>query len=404
MALELLAALPAFIVLTIAVALAFDFVNGFHDTANAIATVVGTRVLTPLQAVSLAAVFNLLGPFVLGTAVARTISSGILPEGAVKSAGTALIFSCLLGAILWDLFTWWWGLPTSSSHALVGGLIGAGVAAAGLEGGATWPTLAELRGTLEFAGLGVMAGLGVWGLLYIARRGLTEASHAPAFALAGVAITMPAATLLGLLELGGIGKVLVFMVVSPVMGLAAGFGLAVVVRRAAMNRNPDKANHFFRKAQLLSSSFFALNHGTNDAQKTMGVITALLFASGFLASPKVIPVWVVVAAASAMGLGTLFGGWRIIKTMATRITQLRPYQGFSAETGGGVVLTLMAQQGIPVSTTHAITSSIMGVGATHRLSAVRWGVGRRIVWAWVITIPASAAMAGLAYLLVTRLV
>ncbi|HEV8361498.1 MAG TPA: inorganic phosphate transporter [Candidatus Thermoplasmatota archaeon] len=397
MVLELLAALPPFILATIAVALFFDFVNGFHDTANAIATVVGTKVLSPLQAVSLAAVFNLLGPLVIGTAVAKTISSGILPEGVVKEAGTALIFSCLAGAIAWDLITWYWGLPTSSSHALVGGLIGAGVAAAGMAG-ALWPSLEEGRLVLEFAALGLLAGLGLWGLCYLLRKDFVEAKHAKAFALAGVAILMPAAVLAGWLHLSGIGKVVVFMVVSPIMGLAAGFGFAAMVRRAAMNQRPGPANHFFRRAQLLSSAFFALNHGANDAQKTAGVITALLFAAGFLADAKTIPLWVIVAAASAMGLGTLFGGWRIIKTMATRITQLRPYQGFSAETGGGVVLTLMAQQGIPVSTTHAITTSIMGVGATHRLSAVRWGVGRRIVWAWVITIPASALMAAVVYL------
>jgi PiT family inorganic phosphate transporter len=392
----LLPDLPAFIAVTIVLALAFDFSNGFHDTANAIATVVGTRVLSPLQAVSLAAVFNLLGPFVLGTAVAKTISSGIIPEDVVKSAGTALVFAALLGALAWNLTTWWFGLPTSSSHALVGGLLGAGVAAAGMHGG-LWPSLEEWRLALEFAALGAFAGLGVWALLRLAAGDFVTNAQAPPFALAGVALLMPAAVLLGWLKLGGVGKVVVFMVVSPIMGLAAGFGLAVVVRRLAMNAHPDRANHFFRKAQLLSSSFFALNHGTNDAQKTMGAITALLFAGGIIADAKTIPPWVILAAASAMALGTLFGGWRIIKTMATRITQLRPYQGFSAETGGGVVLTLMAQQGIPVSTTHAITTSIMGVGATHRVSAVRWGVGRRIVWAWVITIPAAATVAWVAF-------
>jgi inorganic phosphate transporter, PiT family len=403
MVLEFLAVVPSLILLTIVVALFFDFVNGFHDSANAIATVVGTKVLSPLQAVTLAGVFNLLGPFVLGTAVAKTISSGIVPEAIVVRAGTALIFATLLGAIVWDLMTWWWGLPTSSSHALVGGLIGAGVAAAGMAG-ALWPTVDELRLTLEFAALGVFGGFAAWGLLRILARDFVDVRQAWAFGLAGVAILMPAATLLGWLKLGGIGKVVVFMVVSPIMGLAAGFGLAVVVRRAAMKRNPDRANHFFRRAQLLSSAFFALTHGTNDAQKTMGVITALLFAAGLVGSSSAIPAWVVVAAASAMGLGTFFGGWRIIKTMATRITQLRPYQGFSAEAGGGVVLTLMAQQGIPVSTTHAITTSIMGVGATHRLSAVRWGVGRRIIWAWIVTIPATALMAGVAYAVLSRLI
>lgn len=402
MVLDVIAAIPPFILVTVFVALVFDFVNGFHDTANAIATVVGTKVLSPLQAVSLAAVFNLLGPFVIGTAVAKTISSGILPEGIVRQAGTTLIFATLIGAIVWDLVTWWWGLPTSSSHALVGGLMGAGIAAAGMAG-VLWPGVGEWRLAVEFAGIGAIVGLAVWAALHLAVKDFVEPKHAVFFALAAISLLMPAAVLLGWLKLSGIGKVVVFMVVSPLMGLAAGFGLGVLVRRAAMRRNPDRANHFFRRAQLVSSAFFALNHGANDAQKTAGVIVALLFAGGILADAQTIPFWVIAAAASAMGLGTLFGGWRIIKTMATKITQLRPYQGFSAETGGGVVLTLMAQQGIPVSTTHAITSSIMGVGATHRVSAVRWGVGRRIVWAWVVTIPASALVAALTYVAMVSL-
>ncbi|MCA1812643.1 MAG: inorganic phosphate transporter [Halobacteriales archaeon] len=399
MVLEFALAIPPLILLTIIVALAFDFSNGFHDTANAIATVVGTRVLTPLQAVSLAAVFNLLGPFVLGTAVAKTISSGIIPEDVVKSAGTVLLLGALLGALVWNIITWNFGLPTSSSHALVGGLLGAGVAAAGLHG-ALWPSVEEWRATLELAGLAVILGLGVWAVLRLASRDFVLPQHAPLFALAGVALLMPAAVLLGWLKLSGIGKVVVFMVVSPIMGLASGFGLTVLVRRAAMNARPEGANSLFRKLQLLSSSFLALTHGTNDAQKTMGVITALLFAGGLVGTASVVPPWVILAAAGAMGLGTLVGGWRIIKTMATGITTLRTYQGFSAQASGGVVLTLMAQQGIPVSTTHAIATSIMGVGATNRMSAVRWGVGRRIVWAWVITIPASAVMAAVAYLVV----
>jgi len=403
MVLEALGTLGPFLVVTILVALFFDFVNGFHDAANAIATVVGTKVLTPLQAVTLAAAFNLLGPLVIGTAVAKTLSSGILPEGVVLQAGTTLVLATMIGAIAWDLITWWGGLPTSSSHALVGGLMGAGVAAAGMAG-VLWPTVEEMRLSFEYAGLGAVAGLALWGLLYLGMKDFVEPKQAAFFALTGVVFVVPGATLLGALKLGGIGKVLVFMIISPLMGLAAGFGTAVLVRRAAMRRHPDRANSFFRRAQLFSSAFFALNHGANDAQKTAGVITALLFSAGLLATPKVIPYWVILAAASAMGLGTLFGGWRIIKTMATRITQLRPYQGFSAETGGGVVLSIMAQQGIPVSTTHAITSSIMGVGATQRLSAVRWGVGRNIVWAWVITIPASAVMAAVAFVVLRAVV
>ncbi len=314
---------------TIATALFFDFVNGFHDSANSIATIVGTKVLRPLYAVGIAAMANFIGPFVFGTAVATTVGSGIIQP---SFSTVDVIFAGLVGAIVWDLITWYSGLPSSSSHALVGGLIGSALVAGGVNA----------------------------------------------------------------LVFSGIEKILIFIVVSPVLGFVISFALAIFIMYILRNRSNSKINKVFGKLQICSSAFFSLTHGANDGQKTMGVITALLIAGGLLDSNSfVVPVQVIFMAATAIGLGTFFGGWRIVKTMAFRITDLKPYQGFCAETGGGAILTSMAWLGIPVSTTHAISGAIMGVGATTRLSAVRWGIGKRIVYAWIITIPASALMAGL---------
>jgi len=314
---------------TISVALFFDFVNGFHDSANSIATVVGTRVLRPLYAVTVAAFANFAGPFIFGTAVAATVGKGIIQP---SFSTVDVIFAGLIGAIIWDLVTWYFGLPSSSSNALIGGLIGSALIAGGTSA----------------------------------------------------------------LVFSGIEKTLVFIPVSPTLG----FGCALVVVIAVMyffrNQTASHVNKIFGRVQVFSSIFFSLTHGANDGQKTMGVITALLIAGGLLDSKSfAVPIEVVLAAAFAIALGTFFGGWRIVKTMAFKLTNLRPYQGFCAETGGGVILTSMAWLGIPVSTTHAIAGAIMGVGATKRLSAVRWGVGKRIVYAWIITIPASAAIAAL---------
>lgn len=314
----------------IGAALFFDFVNGFHDAANSIATVVGTKVLTPLRAVSLAAAANFAGPFVFGTAVAATVGKGIImPEFSTVE----VILAGLLGAIAWDLITWWFGLPSSSSHALIGGLVGSAVFVGGFEA----------------------------------------------------------------VVFGGVERVLIFMVVSPSVGFAIAAAFAVTLMFFLRRSMPSRVNKVFGRLQIGSSAFFSLTHGANDGQKTMGVITALLIAGGFLESAEfVVPLWVIIGAATAIALGTFFGGWRIVKTMAFRLTSLKPYQGFCAETGGGAILTSMAWLGIPVSTTHAISGAIMGVGATKRLSAVRWGLGKRIVYAWVITIPASAAIAAAA--------
>jgi PiT family inorganic phosphate transporter len=313
----------------VAVALLFDFINGFHDSANAIATVVGTRVLKPLHAVSIASVANFVGPFIFGTAVATTVGKGIIrPE----FASTDVILAGLVGAIVWNIITWFFGLPSSSSHALIGGLIGSALLSGGIN-------------TIVF---------------------------------------------------GGIQKTLVFMIVSPMLGFAVAFTFAILLVYFLKKKKPQLINKIFGRLQIGSSIFFSLTHGANDGQKTMGVITALLVAGGFMNPQEfAVPVWVIVSAALAIGLGTFFGGWRIVKTMAFRLTDLKPYQGFCAETGGGAILTSMAWLGIPVSTTQSISGAIMGVGATRRLSAVRWGVGKKIVYAWIITIPASAAIAAL---------
>jgi PiT family inorganic phosphate transporter len=320
----------------IAAALFFDFVNGFHDAANSIATVVGTRVLRPLHAVILAAGANFAGPFVFGTAVAATVGKGIIQP---EFSTVYVILAGLVGAIIWDLITWWFGLPSSSSHALIGGLVGSAIMVAGIEA----------------------------------------------------------------VVLDGIQRVLVFMVVSPAVGFVIAAGFALAIMYFLRSSTSEKVNRVFGKLQIVSSSFFSLTHGANDGQKTMGVITALLIAGGLLDSKEfVVPLWVVIGAAAAIAFGTFFGGWRIVKTMAFRLTNLKPYQGFCAETGGGAILTSMAWFGIPVSTTHAISGAIMGAGSTRRLSAVRWGLGRKIIYAWIITIPASAGL-GAATLLIVRL-
>jgi len=322
--------------ITIALVLAFEFVNGFHDSANSIATVVATKVLSPVKAVAWAAIFNFAGIY-LSQAVAKTIGKGIIDQNLILEYGALLLFCAVMGAIIWDLITWWLAIPTSSSHALVGGLIGAGGAVAGLNA-IVW------SGTL---------------------------------------------------------KTVAFIVISPLAGLAAAFGLAVLVMWVAKKLSKAVVNRWFRRLQLGSSAFYSYAHGSNDAQKGMGIITmVLLIESG---GAFVVQDWVMLACGIAISLGTFFGGWRIVKTMATRLTHLDPYQGFCAETGAAVMLFATARLGIPVSTTHTISGGIMGVGATRRLSAVRWGVGRRIVIAWILTIPAAATIAGSLFYLLLRL-
>jgi PiT family inorganic phosphate transporter len=320
------------LVFIIVVALVFDFINGFHDAANSIATVVSTRVLTPLQAVAWAAFFNFVAAFGFGVNVARTVGKGVVDASTVDQW---VILAGLIGAIAWGILTWYFGLPTSSSHALIGG----------------------------FAGAAVVKG--------------------------GFAALVPS----------GLVKVGVFMVLAPLIGLTVGFALMLATVWIFRDATPGRVDWIFRRAQLVSAAAYSLGHGTNDAQKTMGIIAVLLFATGHLGPEFYVPFWVVLIAHAAIGLGTLSGGWRIVKTMGMRITKLRPVGGFCAETSGALVLLGTAIGGIPVSTTQTITGSIMGVGSLQRFSAVRWGVAGRILWAWVLTIPASAGIAAAIWLL-----
>lgn len=333
--------ISALAAVTISLVLAFEFVNGFHDSANSIATIVATRVLPPVAAVGMAAVCNFAG-VMIGTNIAATIGKGIIePDLMWADYGVLLIFCAVIGAIVWDLITWWFAIPTSSSHALIGGLIGAGGAVAFLDAV-------------------------VW---------------------------------------SGTSKTILFIVISPVAGLIAGFLLTMLVMRLLRNMSRTTVNKYFRKLQIVSSASYSIGHGANDAQKGMGIIAMLLLLETLDAptSSFPVPMWVKLACCSCIALGTFFGGWRIVRTMASKITHLDPYQGFCAETGAASLLFATAHFGIPVSTTHTISGSIMGVGATRSLSAVRWGVGKKIVMAWVITIPAAATISGLLFVILRPL-
>ncbi|MBZ5579312.1 MAG: inorganic phosphate transporter [Acidobacteriia bacterium] len=325
-------------VLIIGIALVFDFINGFHDAANSIATVVATRVLSPFQAVIWAAFFNFVAAFTFGTAVANTVGKGFVDISLVTPW---VILAGLVGAIVWDLMTWWLALPTSSSHALIGGYAGAALARVGLT------------------------------------RGFGHSFQA--------------------LTLGSWPLTLIFIFLAPLIGLVSAYVLMVLVHWLFRKSSPARMDFFFRKFQLVSAAAFSLSHGTNDAQKTMGIITSLLVTSGFQKTFHV-QVWVILAAHAAIALGTLSGGWRIVHTMGGRLTRLKPRSGFCAETGAAGAVLLATHLGLPVSTTHAIAGAIAGVGSIHRLKAVRWGLAANIVWAWVLTIPASAVIAWVAFL------
>jgi PiT family inorganic phosphate transporter len=312
------------VVALIVVALAFDYINGFHDAANSIATVVSTRVLSPGQAVIWAAFFNFVAAFTFGTAVAKTIGKGMINLDAVTFG---VIFGGLMGAIIWDLITWYFGLPTSSSHALIGGYAGAAVANAGF----------------------------------------------------------------GAIIVSGWTKTLVYIVLAPLFGMSLGLVLMILIFNLFRRAAPRRVDRVFRKLQLVSAALYSLGHGGNDAQKTMGIIAGVLVTAGYMKTFS-IPVWVILAAHAAIALGTLSGGWRIIHTMGSKITRLQPVGGFAAETAGAITLFVATAFGVPVSTTHTITGAIVGVGATRRLSAVRWGIAGKIVWAWILTIPMSAAI------------
>jgi PiT family inorganic phosphate transporter len=341
----------AYVIAIVLIAFIFDFSNGFHDSANSIATIVGTRVLSPFAAVMWAAVFNFMAAFTGSLAVAKAIGGDMINQTFVNPN---VILGGLLGAIVWNLLTWYFGIPSSSSHALIGGYAGSAVARGG------------------FSAI-------TWGPKWV--------------------------------------QTLSFIVISPLVGLVAGYILMVIVFWLFRKSSARRVDRFFRPAQLFSSALLSYSHGGNDAQKTMGVIVTLLVSAkaSFAAEPgwlhyfyvadnKTIPYWVELGAYSAISLGTLFGGWRIVRTMGTRITKLRPVGGFCAETGGAAAIMVATHFGIPVSTTHTITGAIMGVGATQRLSAVRWGIARRIIWAWVITIPAAALIAAVSYKLLAAFV
>jgi inorganic phosphate transporter, PiT family len=312
------------------VALAFDFMNGFHDAANGISTVVSTRVLKPYQAVVIAAMMNFIAVFIFHLSVAATVGKGIIDTGIVDHN---VVLGALVGAIAWNIITWWYAIPSSSSHALIGGLVGAGVAKAG-----------------------------TWALI-------------------------PA----------GILKTVAFIFISPALGFVIGSVLFLAISWLFVRVTPSRVDRIFRRLQLFSSSLYSLGHGGNDAQKTIGIIWMLLIAGGYTPAQGSVPPWVVIACYVTIGFGTMFGGWRIVKTMGQRITKIRPASGFCAELSGSITLFLATSLGIPVSTTHTITGSIVGVGATQSVSAVRWGLAGNIVWAWILTIPCSAFMAGLAW-------
>ena len=331
------------VIAVVAAAFIFDYINGFHDAANSIATIVATRVLTPLQAVAWAAFFNFVAAFLFGTAVAKTVGKGFVN---LELVTPYVILAGLLGAIAWDLITWWFGLPTSSSHALIGGYAGAAIAHA-----------AVVRGVSHsFEGLI----LGQWPLT------------------------------------------IAFIFTAPMIGLVSAYALMVLVYWLFRKSSPAKMDKYFRKLQLLSAAAFSLSHGSNDAQKTMGLITGVLVASKFQKNFDV-HVWVILSAHAAIALGTLSGGWRIVHTMGGRLTRLRPRSGFCAETGAAIAVLLATRLGLPVSTTHAIAGAIAGVGSIHRLKAVRWGIATNILWAWVLTIPMAATIAWVSYLLLHSL-
>jgi PiT family inorganic phosphate transporter len=323
------------VVFIILIALTFDFLNGFHDAANSIATVVSTRVLAPQKAVFWAAFFNFVAAFVLGTSVAKTIGKGMIDISIVTQD---VVLAGLLGAIVWNLVTWYFGLPVSSSHALIGGYAGAAVAKAGF--GAILPS--------------------------------------------------------------GWTKTLSFIVLAPLIGAVLALILTISLTWAFRRYRPSRLDRLFRRLQLLSAAFYSLGHGGNDAQKTMGIITGLLVSSGYLTEFKV-PIWVILISHAAIAFGTMFGGWRIVKTMGSKITKLQPFGGFCAETAGAITLIGATLYGVPVSTTHTITGAIIGVGSTRRISAVQWGVAGRIVWAWILTIPIAFAVSAVCYWLISPL-
>ncbi len=379
------------LIIGIILALFLNFVNGMNDAANAISTIIATKVLTPIRAVGLAAFFNLIGPLFFTTAVARTVGAGLID---LEIITPVLIIAALSSAIVWVFLTTRLGIPVSSTHAMIGGLLGGAIASAG-AGAVLWPPVSTLLSVFVWGIVGAFLGA----LFFVAvavHRGDPWQDFILIGALFGFAITIPILVIGGILVLSGILAIVVFMVISPTLGFLIAFLFGALTFRRLRNANPTQANLGFRRLQLLSSAFYSLGHGSNDAQHAMGIITALLVAGGLL-SEFTVPLWVILSSSAAISLGTFLGGWTVVETMARKITALKPYQGFCAETGGGVVLSLVTMFGIPVSSTHAISGAIMGVGATRGYSAVKWGIVREIVATWIITIPASAALSWIFY-------
>jgi PiT family inorganic phosphate transporter len=369
----------------IVLALLFNFVNGMNDAANSIATIVATRVLSPVKAVAMAAFFNMIGPLVFTTAVAKTIGKGIVDPMFLT---TSVLFIGLVVSVLWVFLSSLSGIPISATHALVGGLIGSAAAYAGI-GVIILPSVGTVMWLFMYAVIGAVFGMIVFSVI---GRVTQEEAMRPFIvqgALFGAVLSVPFIIITGILKISGLFAIVVFIVVSPLLGFIASYLFSLVFIRYFRNKNPNKMNFLSRKLQLVSASFYSLGHGSNDAQNAMGIITAILVAGGVL-TEFIVPFWVIILSCAAIALGTLLGGWQVVKTMARRITHLCPYQGFCAETSGGVVLSFITAFGVPVSTTHAITGAIMGVGASRGSSAVQWGIVRRIVTAWVITIPITA--------------
>lgn len=376
----------------IILALMFNFVNGVNDAANSIATIVATKALTPLKAVILASFFNMVGPFLFSTAIAKTIGKGIVDP---TNLTTYVLLGAMVGAVLWVFLSSVFGIPVSSSHALVGGMVGAGMAAGGV-GAILWPPLASVVTLISYCIAGALLVIFITFLLSLIGD-YDWKKNAGISILVGITITVPLLIITDTLVIKGIFAVVIFIIVSPMLGMISSYLFGLLVMRLGRNQNPKKLNTAFRPLQIIAGSWQAIGHGANDAQNAMGVITAMLVAAGVL-SDFVVPVWVILASCGAIAMGTLLGGWRVVDKMANKITKIRPYQGFCASTAGGGVLTLMTAFGVPVSTTHAMSGAIMGAGATRGYTtAVKWGIVREIVAAWILTLPSAAVVSFLVF-------
>ncbi len=373
-------------------ALMFNFVNGVNDAANSIATIVATKALTPLKAIALASVFNMIGPFIFTTAIAKTIGKSIVDPTFIT---THLLLAAMFAAILWVFTSSYFGIPVSSSHALIGGLLGAGIAKDGI-GSILWPNIDTFVSLIGYMIIGSLISVIIFSAFSIMKKEKWQKNTGIAV-LTGLSITVPVLIITETVVIKGILAVVVFILVSPMLGMIAAYIFGLVIMYVFRSQKPDKLNKMFKPLQIVAGSVQAIGHGANDAQNAMGMITAMLLAGGLLSEFDV-PLWVILASCGAISIGTLLGGWRVVDKMANKITKIRPYQGLSASVAGGGVLALMTSFGVPVSTTHAMSGAIMGAGATRGYStAVKWGIVREIVTAWVLTLPAVALVSWLCY-------